>query len=581
MALWVCLLSVFIPSRKANAMVKESTDKWRLCLCFGILVWFVINLLQGVFTEINEDEAYYAIYGEHLAWGYYDHPPMVGLMAFLSSILFSGTLGVRFCTVIISTLTLFVIWKTIREKSPDTKKVSLFFILAFSIVMLNVYGFITTPDASLIFFSALFLLVYQSYLTEATWPKALLMGLLMALMMYSKYHAGLLLALIILSNLSLLKDSKLWVAVLIAIMLYFPHILWQFEADFPSFKYHLYQRSSSFEWGYLFEYIPNQLVVFNPFTFGAMVYLVLKHRPSDVFERGLFFIVIGFFFFFFLTAFRGHVEPHWTIVCAIPYIILLYRKCLIDDKLHHYVKKFVMPSILLIVVARIVLLLPVSGRFGFYGKEKYYRAIEEVAGENPVIFHSSFQKPSLYHYFTGKEASTIRNFDQRKTQFDLLKSDLQWTNKPVFVCAKVKGLSTDFQQDEISFTGYLTNHFQTANRLKADFSILNANDEIPVFHHGDTIFLAFTIENPNDATIDFQHSEFPMTLKAQYLDTDNSIICHYDAIPLIAPHSVYRGKAYTIVNETLDLGENRLTLSIYDRMISAMPADSFVSIRIE
>ena len=81
-------------------MVRESTDKWRLCLCFGILVWFVINLLQGVFTEINEDEAYYAIYGEHLAWGYYDHPPMVGLMAFLSSILFSGTLGVRFFTVI-------------------------------------------------------------------------------------------------------------------------------------------------------------------------------------------------------------------------------------------------------------------------------------------------------------------------------------------------------------------------------------------------------------------------------------------------------------------------------------------------
>lgn len=96
MALWVCLLSVFIPSRKANAMVKESTDKWRLCLCFGILVWFVINLLQGVFTEINEDEAYYAIYGEHLAWGYYDHPPMVGLMAFLSSILFRALWGSDF-----------------------------------------------------------------------------------------------------------------------------------------------------------------------------------------------------------------------------------------------------------------------------------------------------------------------------------------------------------------------------------------------------------------------------------------------------------------------------------------------------
>lgn len=562
-------------------MVKESTDKWKICLFIGILAWFVINLLQGIFTEINEDEAYYVMYGEHLAWGYYDHPPMVGLMAFLSNILFSGTLGLRFCTVLISTLTLFVIWKTIRETSPDSKKVSLFLILAFSIVMLNVYGFITTPDASLIFFSALFLLIYQSYLNEATWPKALLMGLLMALMMYSKYHAGLLLALIIISNLSLLKDSKFWVAALFAVLLYVPHIMWQIEADFPSFKYHLYQRSSSFKWSYLLEYIPNQLAVFNPFTFGAMVYLVIKHRPGDVFERGLFFIAIGFFFFFFLSAFRGHVEPHWTIVSAIPYIILLYRKCLIDDKLQHYVRKFVMPSILLIVLARIVLLLPVSGRFGFYGKEEYYRAIEEVAGENPVIFRSSFQKPSLYHYFTGKEVSTIRNFDQRKTQFDLWKSDLQWTDKPVFVCAEVEGLSTEFQQDEISFTGYATNHFQTANRLIADFSILNVNDEIPIFHRGDTIFMAFSIENPNEAAVDFQHSEFPMALKAQYIDTENSIACHYDAIPLIAPHSVYQGKAYTIVNGDMNLGDNRLTLSIYDRMISSMPSSNFINIRIE
>ena len=562
-------------------MVKESTDKWKICLFIGILAWFAINLLQGIFTEINEDEAYYVMYGEHLAWGYYDHPPMVGLMAFLSNILFSGTLGLRFCTVLISTLTLIVIWKTIRETSPDTEKVSLFLILAFSIVMLNVYGFITTPDASLIFFSALFLLVYQSFLNEATWPKALLMGLLMALMMYSKYHAGLLLALIIISNLSLLKNSKFWVAALFAILLYVPHILWQVEADFPSFKYHLYQRSSSFKWSYLLEYVPNQLAVFNPFTFGAMVYLVIKHRPIDVFERGLFFIVIGFFLFFFLSAFRGHVEPHWTIVCAIPYIILLYRKCLVDDKLQHYVRKFVMPSILLIVLARIVLLLPVSGHFGFYGKEKYYRAIEEVAGDNPVVFRSSFQKPSLYHYFTGKEVSTIRNFDQRKTQFDLWKSDLQWTDKPVFVCAEVKGLSTEFQQDEITFTGYATNHFQTANRLIADFSILNVNDENPVFHRGDTIFMAFSIENPNEAAIDFQHSEFPMTIEAQFINSDDSSDCHYDAIQLIAPHSVYQGEAYTIVNDSVDLGDNRLTLSIYDRMILAMPANNFVNIRIE
>ena len=99
-------------------MTKDKIFNWRFCLCCGIFIWFVINLLQGIFTEIQEDEAYYALYGEHLAWGYYDHPPMVGLMTFLSSIFFSGTLGVRFFTIIASCLSLLIIWKIATYNSP-------------------------------------------------------------------------------------------------------------------------------------------------------------------------------------------------------------------------------------------------------------------------------------------------------------------------------------------------------------------------------------------------------------------------------------------------------------------------------
>ena len=224
-------------------MTKDKIFNWRFCLCCGIFIWFVINLLQGIFTEIQEDETYYALYGEHLAWGYYDHPPMVGLMTFLSSIFFSGTLGVRFFTIIASCLSLYVMWlitnvtafrqaqRPVSTKVPELvegptrKHVFLFFVLTCSIVMFNIYGFVTTPDASLILFSALFLLVYQHYLEDKSWKNALLMGLFMAMMIYSKYHAFLLMGLIVLSNLKLLKDGKFWVACLLALALLTPHIL--------------------------------------------------------------------------------------------------------------------------------------------------------------------------------------------------------------------------------------------------------------------------------------------------------------------------------------------------------------------
>jgi len=263
--------------QKKMAMTKDKIFNWRFCLCCGIFIWFVLNLLQGIFTEIQEDEAYYALYGEHLAWGYFDHPPMVGLMTFLSSIFFSGSLGVRFFTIIASCLSVWVMWEIangrpfdrlrdlndIKTKvvepveTPTYKNIVLFFTIAFSIVMFNIYGFVTTPDVSLILFSALFLLVYQRYLAENTWPRALLMGVLMACMVYSKYHAFLLLGLIVLSNLKLLKDGKFYIACLVALALLMPHILWQVQADFPSFKYHLSQRSEPFRWSYFWEYFPN------------------------------------------------------------------------------------------------------------------------------------------------------------------------------------------------------------------------------------------------------------------------------------------------------------------------------------
>ena len=564
-------------------MTKDKRFNWRFCLCCGIFIWFVINLLQGIFTEIQEDEAYYALYGEHLAWGYFDHPPMVGLMTFLSSIFFSGSLGVRFFTIIASCLSLWVMWEIAYQVRNDSMKKSplLFLILACSIVMLNIYGFVTTPDASLILFSALFLLVYQRYLMENTWPRALLMGLLMACMIYSKYHAFLFLGLIVLSNFNLLKDSKFWVACLLALALLTPHILWQVNNDFPSFKYHLTQRSEPFHWSYFLEYLPNQLLIFNPFTFGAVVYVLIKYRSNNAFERGLRFILIGFFFFFWLMAFRGHVEPHWTIMCVIPVIVLVYHKALINGKLRKYIKFVILPSLLLVLVFRILLLTSFADRFGYHGKEKYYKAIVQVAGDCPVVFRGSFQQPALYHYFTGKESSTLQCYYDRKTQYDLWQFDKDWIGKHVFVCSPHR-LSTIHQFNGVEFLGFMAEHFQSANRLVTTLQITNrATAETPVFHHGDTIQVDFSIYNPYSQAIDFHHPEFEMCIKAQYLLSNDFSYCFYNDKIVIPAQETYNGHLYTIVNDDIKTGKNRFTLGIGDGISSFVTEENQIEIIVE
>ena len=593
------------------AMTKDKVFNWKFCLCCGIFIWFVINLLQGIFTEIQEDEAYYALYGEYLAWGYFDHPPMVGLMTFLSSIFFSGTLGVRFFTIFASCLSLFVIWliaisRPFDSSTPSTSPgirdfnpadITLFFIIAFSIVMFNIYGFITTPDAALILFSALFLLVYLRYLNEKSWKNALLMSLFMALMIYSKYHAFLLLGLIVLSNLKLLKDGKFYVACLVALALLTPHILWQVNNDFPSFRYHLSGRNEAFRWSYFLEYLPNQLLVFNPFTFGAVVYVLIKDRPkrgwiasssllamtpNEIFERGLRFILVGFFVFFWLMAFRGHVEPHWTIVCVIPMAVLLYRKALVDDKLRKYTKFFILPSLLLVLVFRILLLTSFADRFGYHGKEQYYKAIEQVADDCPVVFRGSFQQPALYHYFTGKESSTLQSYYDRMTQYDLWQFDKAWIMKPVFICGHVNERSETYQVGDVEIEGFLCNDFSSANRLVTQFDITNAlGEKTPVFHHGDTIRIDFSIYNPCEAAIDFQHRDFNKAIKAHYLPGDAFSYCYYKKIAGIEPQATYQGQLYTIVSDEINPGEYQFNLGIGDRISAFVTEKSGVKIKIE
>jgi len=468
------------------------------------------------------------------------------------------------------------------SKHSTLNSTLLFFTLAFSIIMFNIYGFVTTPDASLILFSALFLLVYQRYLADRSWKNALMMGLMMALMVYSKYHAFLLLGLIVLSNLKLLKDGKFWVACLLALVLLTPHILWQVHYDFPSFKYHLAGRNEAFRWSYFLEYLPNQLLIFNPFTFGALVYVLFKHKATNTFERGLKFILIGFFFFFWLMAFRGHVEPHWTIVCVIPVVVLVYRKALIDDKLKKYTKFVILPSLLLVLAFRVLLLTPFADRFGYHGKEPYYRAIEQVAGDRPVVFRGSFQEPALYHYFTGKESSTLQSYYDRMTQYDLWQFDKAWIGKPVFVCGHVNERSQLYQVGDVEVEGFLSDDFSSANRLVTKFDIINAGSEkTPVFHHGDTLRIDFSIYNPCEAAIAFQHKDFAKSIKAQYLPGDAFSYCRYDKITEIGPQTTYQGQLYTIVSNEIAPGKYIFNLGIGDRISAFVTEESGVKIRIE
>src|SRR5437867_5697616 len=61
----------------------------------------VVRFVLAGQVELTSHETYYWLYGKHPAAGYYDHPPLIGWMIWLSTTLFGdGPLAVRLLSVI-------------------------------------------------------------------------------------------------------------------------------------------------------------------------------------------------------------------------------------------------------------------------------------------------------------------------------------------------------------------------------------------------------------------------------------------------------------------------------------------------
>ncbi|MBT8295178.1 MAG: glycosyltransferase family 39 protein, partial [Gramella sp.] len=88
-------------------------NKWPKQFFYFLIGLFLINLLQAYFTELIFDEAYYWHFAQDMDWGYFDHPPMVAALIKISSFLFSGELGVRFLSCVLSTGAVIFLWDTI------------------------------------------------------------------------------------------------------------------------------------------------------------------------------------------------------------------------------------------------------------------------------------------------------------------------------------------------------------------------------------------------------------------------------------------------------------------------------------
>ncbi len=250
------------------------------------------------------------------------------------------------------------------------------------------------------------------------------------------------------------------------------------------------------------------MILMNPFTLAAAFFVLVKFYPSDRFTRCLYLQIIGFFVFFLFISFRDHVEPNWTIPCCIPMIIILTERISKNPALFKYSRRIILPSIAIVIASRILLITSndFTRSIAYTGKKERYELIESVAKDLPVIFLGSYQPPSLYHFFTGKEGFVLSSVYSRQTQFDVWQFEKKYHNKPVFISSVTDQEKPDLpERSSLNFHGFMTDSLQTVNRMKIAFELAQKN-----FHPGDSIKINFRIKNTYDYSIDFNHSRFPV-----------------------------------------------------------------------
>jgi len=246
--------------------------KLRLALITGFAGLTVLRLVLAAHTELLPEEAYYWTYAQHPAWGYYDHPPMVGWVIRAGTALLGNTeTGVRTANIALAALACVLLVLTTRRWFDESTAIWAGLLFMLTPIFAGT-AFLVTPDGPLIVFWLLTLYaITRAVACDSAWWW-LLAGIGFGGALLSKYY-GLLLAPSLLLFLLWSPEYRHWlvrwqpwVALALALALFSPVVWWNAHHEWASFAFQTSRTSTTAKGG-------NPLVQFGEFWLVLIVIL--------------------------------------------------------------------------------------------------------------------------------------------------------------------------------------------------------------------------------------------------------------------------------------------------------------------
>src|SRR5436190_2088480 len=380
--------------------------------------WIVLGLLQSGLTELQDDEAYYWVYSKYLDTGYFDHPPMIAVLVKMGYAIFPNELGVRLFPLLLNVLSLVIIEKLLNYKND-----LLFYAITLSIAALQLACFIAVPDIPLIFFTALFFFCYKKFAVKQSLSNSLLLAVSIALLFYTKYHAVLIVLFTLLSNIKLFAKPQLYLSGFIALVLFAPHLFWQWEHNWISFRYHLFESNvNTYKFSFTTDYLAGQILIAGPIAGFILLPAAFLYKTRSATEKAMKWTITGIYIFFFLSSFRGKVEANWTSPALVLLIVLSHQY--LNEKLNwqKWLLRLLPVTLLLVMCMRVFMIvdiLPIEGEMigkpvyflDIYRLNRFTDSLKTPIGYVGYRYDSSFISFASYNISTGNRYKAINQND--------------------------------------------------------------------------------------------------------------------------------------------------------------------------
>jgi len=429
----------------------KSSFKWVL------LATLAIKFVLAWIIPMSGDEAYFIVWANHLDFGYYDHPPMVGWLLHLLLYFGNQEVLLRLPAILLTSLIGLGIYRLIEPH--DEAKAALIAML-YLLSPLNILNVLITTDTPLILLVFLSVVALFKALHENRMAWYALSGALFGMAFLSKYFAVLLglayLAYFIFSAKSAQKTKGIILLFLVALPFGLLNLYWNYTHCWDNILFNLYNRNEGeqLSLGKVAIYLGTQVYLMTP----PVIYYLFKHRAEfrQKIKRDHFKLFAWTFLVpmavFALLSLKKTIGLHW-VLAFYPFMFVLLHLFLSRDELGKALKFMACFGAAHLLAVAVIALMPMEtwkqhklydGIVFMFENDKIVEQVRPYEKLGFVLASDGYTAAAIISYHYGKNFAVFGEGSHYARQDDMISDIRQFKGRDFLVVRKSAPVLTQY-----------------------------------------------------------------------------------------------------------------------------------------